>query len=242
MFDGSRNPLAYPAGSAPGFNPSHAASRKMGPGRDCSIIASGGSYIDILTGRRATLLGGSGAGAKITAGLGPAMEITGTRSYGLTGMSTAAATGCTVAVIFSMSSLANFNSIFTPASSSSSFYITITTGVPYFNKSSNITFSNMACAINTPYFIAASMSSGAYMNFVCTNLSTGVVISQQVSTSITFPDPESTFTFGNRQAGDYPTNLTAAGMYNASGPVMSMTDMLAWAADPWSFWYPEGRG
>jgi hypothetical protein len=94
-----------------------------------------------------------------------------------------------------------------------------------------------ALAANTSYFIALSGVSATGFNVAYTNLSTGQMFSQFVS-SVSPTSLNGTLTVGNIGALDrFFNGSVAAAMYSNS--FMSLAQLNQWAADPWSFWYPD---
>lgn len=236
-----RNPLAYP-GIKAGFNLAHPAS---GPGLRYSGIASNGSFINLLTGAAATVVG------TITAGLeghiGPTIvNITSGAYLSAPGKTDPAATGITYgAVLFLTSNSPGTSVIFgsdgnTLGNSGPAFLVGNTTQ-PQLWWSGGQNFSSFNLALNIPYFIAVSVLGGK-VAWVIVNLATGGkwtnppnAIGASSSTSHT------QYVIGGNSDGNRQLNgKLAAVMFSMGG--VSFPQLLAWARAPWDFWYPPAAG
>lgn len=245
----TRNPLAYPAGFAPGFDPSHLAS----PGCQWSVVSTGTSAINIVRPKPPSAQ--VSAPARINDSIiGLASKFTGTTGNGLAftgGANAAADLVLTYACIFRPSSLSTNTSIVgnsTTVSSGSllsfskdfgnSFVVGFLNGSPV--------FANITPVVNVPYFIivsASGVSNGSWSsNWLVLRLDTGKL----VTATSTQPDvgtiiaSDGNMVFGganNPQGNNDATGNLSAAMYSSSF-VMSLTQMRQWAADPWLFWYP----
>jgi hypothetical protein len=100
--------------------------------------------------------------------------------------------------------------------------------------------SGLIPSIDTPYFIVVSASSTAQVcNFLLLNLRTGTYQTASISTSaFSISLFDSRFALGTSSHIGFfnsPYGISAA---MASDAFLSIPQMLAWAQDPWSFWYP----
>ena len=90
---------------------------------------------------------------------------------------------------------------------------------------------------NVPYFAAVSANAST-ANYLLLRLDNGTLLTG-TSGGAASTAPNGTFVVGNDfSAGDGSTAFQTAAM--ASGVFLSMPALVAWAADPWSFWYPPG--
>src|SRR4051812_3687967 len=68
-----RSTLAYPAGTAPGVDPSHPASAGISGGQGISVVAMNGNVVDLTTGRKGAI-GGTPSTAIFKSWLGPGID------------------------------------------------------------------------------------------------------------------------------------------------------------------------
>ena len=103
-------------------------------------------------------------------------------------------------------------------------------------KESSFTYTS-----DVPYFIAASLSTTAAV-FVARRLDTGQILSSSTSGFTTIA-PNGTYSFAgngsNGFAGHIGAASIAAGMM--SFQFTPLHQLLAWADDPWAFWYPDAN-
>jgi hypothetical protein len=226
-----RNPLAFP-GRAPGFDPSHPASTNV----ILSAIARADSaaFTNLLNGIASTTTGT--ISSRIDS-IGPAVSCTTTLSAAVFNSVTlqSAPAGMTFAAIFMVATVSDFlNMLFTDGNNA------LQIGVTNYSKVSLYTttiYDGLQYSYNVPYFLAISITSGAAV-FVLKNLSTGSVISNTL-TSVTMPTGigNGINLVGRVSYGpQYLNGIMAAAMYSEEH--LSLQQLLAWAADPWSFWYP----
>jgi len=233
----SRNPLAYPCGVAPGFDPTHPAA----PGCVFSGVSDGGNFINILTGIIGALTatptvnidGAIGASTRYTAA-------TDKSTFTIAGPGSP--TGATIASIFRLDSINNANQICIFDSSNSSLRSHLTTALLEVAINTTANASNITLVAGVPYFAAASFKNASTLNFVATNLATGQISSQSRTTASSLSTTAATsLTIGNNVATGVPLKgILAADMW-AYNTFLSLSQLLAWASDPWSFWYPERR-
>ncbi len=95
--------------------------------------------------------------------------------------------------------------------------------------------SGLTLSTNVPYFIGVSCRSGS-QNFVVVNLATGQVQTATTTTVRAF-SAATGYTIGGLSGGSKQADATImAAMHSVS--YLSLPELLAWAADPWAFWYP----
>lgn len=87
---------------------------------------------------------------------------------------------------------------------------------------------------NRPYFIAGCVD-GSVSNFVATDLSTGLIQSS-TGTGLTFAVNDGTYSVAATNVIHMNRNYMAAGMM--SNADLTLVQLLAWARNPWGFWYP----
>lgn len=233
-----RNPLAFPAGYAPGFDPNHVAAERC----ILSAIVSNGGAKNILNGVVGTLV--TSPTASVHGIMGPCNKFN---------------NATTDAVTFATGTIANSNitlaAIFTPTTLLSRGILSTGSGngVHLRTNASNSNFgvryygfvtldSGFTAAANTPYFYAftASRDSGAWdhRHVIC-NLSSGkMYFTEIIGTAGAAATDGSSIMVGNADAASssYDGRIACAMI---SKKYSSLQSLIAWAADPWSFWYPN---
>lgn len=227
-----RNPLVYPAGNAAGFDPNHIASGNI----RFSGIASGSTFYSLLSG----IVGArTGTIAGIDSRIGPIATFHDGASDNIafTGTAQTRPASATMAAIFTTQTSVNFNGIFSagPNSTWTLGNRGVATGIEFYNGNTEAVSSLLPVA-GVPYLVIAS-SNGTTVNYVLKRLDTGGVLTASVAGSAS-AGAEGNYTVGNfNNASDSIFGSIAAVMYAAS--YMPLTQMLLWAQDPWSFWYPR---
>lgn len=227
-----RRGLAYPAGFAPGFDPSHTASVNVQPGTAIAAVSVGGNFVNCLSGASATIV--NSPAAKIIGGLGPSTSFTSTAKCTYPALTSLGLNKMTLAVIVQFISLtAAYQRLIGDITS----FISLNASgvVDFFSGGDHLTSPAFTATINVPYFIAISTSATA-LNFVILNLVTGALISQSLAGVSVNPN-------GAINIGNNPPNNQVASAYIAAvmyaQNYLSVPQLLTWAADPWSFWYPS---
>jgi hypothetical protein len=237
------NPLAFP-GRAPGFDPTHFASMGMSKGLGFSAICVGGNFIDLLSATAFTALATPPSPAVIgSLGLcGLVNSATNPGPVQTSGQSTLTPTALTMAAIVQFVGVGDNNSNTIVSTNNATGHFNqfgrlVSGGNQYFfnNSSSNSSYS---LSNNVPYFIASSALSSSTVNHVATNLLTGQVFSTATSTGASLGASSSSPRIGEDfGSGHFAAGYIAAAMMSVS--FMPMAKLLAWAADPWAFWYPR---
>lgn len=237
---GDRNPLAYPCGVAPGFDPSHVAACGMSSGHGFSAVCFPGGAVNLLNG-----LPGSQVGVTFrTYGhVGPVVDSNaGANVVSFAGQLTVADTSLTMAGIFLATSLAANASVIANSSSGAAgieMYITPTGAIAIRVVGQGVSYisTGTPIAANKPYFAAIS-SDGTIYHTVMRNLADGTAYSETQSLGPkTFGASNGTYGLGRGAFASSVPGGIAAGMF---GPrLVSMAALQQWAADPWSFWYPQ---
>lgn len=235
LFLPNSNPLAYPCGVAPGFDPTHPAANGNVV---YSCIASGGGLFNITRARRGTIGGSPTAG--ITS-IGPATNYPAgaTTTLALTGI--ASPTGATLAsIFFTPSSFATARTIM--YNSGKTGFRILTTGTLAAiinNNAGGNQNSSLILSASTPYFAAVSFANASTCNYVLANLATGQILYQSTTTPNTTPGSAGTWYFG---CNDVSANQFIGGIATwvwIDNLLLDINSLIAWAYDPWSFWYPR---
>jgi hypothetical protein len=239
-----RRTLQYPAGSAPGFDPSHVASQNITPGHGLSAVAvAGGKMMSLLRGRPCTNAAVNVSGA-INGVVGPSITSTGGASNSITDAGNAAVvdTGQTLAAIIYHNTQAN-GPVFVGSGTvyASAWYLSMDGATEQLNAyTASGTLSGIVLNNNEPYFIAAS-NDGNNLNFIAKSLTTGRVQTSTVTgtagTNATGFTSSGTYTIGSDTFGHQVQYPIAAVSYTPA--FLSSSELLAWSVDPWAFWYPN---
>jgi len=243
----SRGSLVFP-GTPPRFDASHSAAN----GCTLSAVAVAGTFIDLLTGKAGSVTTGSPT-QQVHSVLGPCLvmsatnvAISGKRSYG----ANAAPLGDTLACIAMINSTAAQQAfIALGLNGTDSGYSWL--GCPSANAIGGIAHAGLAGAngpdvgTSVPFFLAASQSLSAATSatqtavFVTVNLLTGKMTTASTSQgSYNVGSRNGTYNIGSRGAASAPANANIACVM-ASDTFTPLPALTKWAADPWSFWYPQ---
>lgn len=239
-------PLAYPGGN-PRFDPSHIASGA------ClfSGVSTPGSFLNLLNGQPGTNI--STPVAAIDGYIGPITKYTGASTQETTfPFPTTAFIGVTLAGIVRMDAFGNSTQqIINNSSGGTSWGLCGDSNSPsslQFSTAgidSTFTTGDVIIQPSVPYFIVASNTTapnsiGASRSAigVKVNLLTGKIAILGGNSGSTTPVVGSgTLGIGNRSAAPRAVNggIAAAAFITRA---MTLPEMLEWAQDPWSFWYP----
>lgn len=243
--------LAYPCGATPSLNPAHVALSGGVPLFSAVSLLTGGSILPLYAqGGTQTL---TNLTSKIFGIIGPASVNSGTASSdALTFTNKPITTSLTntMAIIVQFSSvpantfqglLGNGGagaigiSLFLRGSVGSA----LAFGPIGIGTSPNAMFVPVA---GVPYFIAASASfaaSNGPTNFIAINLNTGQISTTSVLGNTGTPiTPDGSYTIGNLQNNKTLPLLGGIAAVMHSTAFLSAPQLLQWASDPWSFWYP----
>jgi hypothetical protein len=97
--------------------------------------------------------------------------------------------------------------------------------------------SSFGYTLGIPYFLAVSCNASA-TNFVMSRLDTGQIFTSS-TTGISFAAPNGTYRVGGGGAFHLTGSSEAACCF-IGGSFLHLQEMVKWAADPWSFWFPRG--
>lgn len=221
-----RNPLALPAGRKAGFDPSHPAARKnlfsvaFGPNGPTRLDKAAPLTI---TGAPTPVFDKNVGHAYFFSGASDSVTITGP-----------VVTDFTIGAVFRHPSAPNG----TPPAIVE-YLTTNNTGSPFGLQAgqASAAIAGPAFTLGTPYFVAVSRKAGSTANFVVVNLLTGVTTTLATSGAIA-TTARTTYAIGNQGRLAHVGNVYV-GAATLSGNFVSMQDLLAWAQDPWAFWYPD---
>lgn len=226
------NPLAFPGGVNPGFDPSHVAAR------NClfSAAAAPNGFINCLNGKPGTV-GGSPTN-EIRGGMGPAVVFTTNADTTFALPSTSFNQG-TMAAIFRCAGTTGspqyiLNNI---ATSSMGIGISLVGNSDFgYVLGGTSRPSLIPYVANAPYFFAVSFNGSVGASLIAIRLDTGAIITF-ASTSQAGGAGDGNIYLGNRGLNTRQLNGSiAAAMF--SNVYLSPLQLLAWAQSPWDFWYP----
>lgn len=226
--------------SAPALQTAHVAN--VGT-RICAI--SNGSQIPIdLLGNTYVSQGASTQAVQSLTTIGSAVTNNSvSRGWQITGLTVETPTSVTLAaIVWMISGRAGANLLCVCTNSSSAnatggvFFGPLNGGGLLLQSPGPVTFktSSVKLPIGGPVFIAASCNASAN-SFVMTDLVTGQVQST-TGTGLAFSVNDGTYCFGATPQIHLNSNYQAAAMM--SNADLTLAQMLAWAQNPWSFWYP----
>lgn len=234
-FQLSRNPLAYPVGCKPGFDASHVAGAQV----KFSGVATPGNFIDVGSGGKGTISGTPTTG--VHGQLGPVINFPSGAYATFPGHSAIVYPSITIAAIFSVDSLTTFQYIFSNSTGGTglSLIVDTTFKLAINNWETTRLVSSLAIAAATPYFAVVSQNGTTSTQFLLMDLRSGKVLVETQAAGLAVPTSlsGSYLVSAAPNTGSHLLGNVAAAMY--SGIYLSLPTMLAWAADPWSFWYPD---
>lgn len=236
-------PFAYPAGIAPGFNPNHlmAKNAQISAVALPSVISGHAPtpVVDLLTGLYAIeqnvggLVGTHGVIGPYTQAFDASnlMAFTQTRIPRLNPPNP-----LTVGIIFVPSST-SAGQLWSVGNGSTGWRIDSSTVIALVSNGVVNTGNSFTIVANMPYFLAMS-ANATKVNSVLVNLLTG-----QTFTDTKTPSGN---TAGSLIGSDMFKMSSAANRLSAaamsSNAFHSLSELLQWAQDPWSFWYPDYFG
>lgn len=231
------SPLAYP-GRLAGFDPSHPAA---GPVPRFSAIANGANFYNLIKSASGATVGSPTY--VIDGGIGPAVQLLAASSQraSFAGQSIVQDTLITIAAIAV---------VLSASADKTSFLITTsTTGHGYSlgpNATNQLVFYTPntgggavgpTLSLNVPYFCAVSFD-GSHVKFLAANLQNGQIQTSATTYTADNAAPNGTYLIGRSASDAVQINAKiAAVMFSAQ--FMTPQQLLAWAADPWAFWYPR---
>lgn len=227
------NRLAFPNRN-PGFDPTHPAANGMANGYGASVIAASGNLIELLSGAVCSL--GSSASAA-TVNLGPTVKFASSGSACSLAGRKASGTAATItfaAIIQFVSLGSSYQTLITGLNSSGNLVFSVDNSSAIVYLGANV--GGITISAGIPYFLAFSVSGNSFAQ-VALNLKNGSILTNSGSNSRSITSNNSTVYFGASSASSQNSNCyMAAAMYSPA--YLSLPQLLAWAADPWAFWYP----
>lgn len=248
-----RNRLAYPCGVAPGFNPAHPAAAGMRPlWGSFSAVPYGGTFVDLLSGTVAAQTGTVPPAASLTQA-GPGVVFTNATGTPVQACSftnnnaSTAGTALTLAGIVLPKGNPPNGSLGVNVSWLGACVLCLNNNTPsttieflQVNISAiNSTMTPFSWTSGHPQFVVFSYrNSDGLCNFVWSDLVTGAVQAEAHTGGTTgMSDSRASAGVGlhkTNQNNVYGSVLAAMG----SPSFLPLSVLQAWAADPWSFWYP----
>lgn len=237
----------YPFGAAPGVPHGHIALR--GSTLRCSAIAtnSGVGFIAIYSASKGgtAFVNTGGFTSGVTDGyMGNVVSSSATGTTNrmtLSGQAAVTDSTITMAAIVKFTSTATTQAIWCLGDSGSVGWViqsnagTLELAPAPFTTAAS---SGVAFSTNTPYFCAASGQS-ANTNFVVKNLITGLARTANATTAMTATASNGNYVIGNYGNDANSIAGSVACVMAATGtPILGQKELLQWADDPWSFWFP----
>jgi hypothetical protein len=240
MANSARNPFSFPVGVAPGFDPTHPASKIKRDGfrNILSCVAVGSNMVDTIRGQPGTQT--NSPGAITTSPIGPCVELRSTATVGFTGLATGfnSMKGTCAGIFFPKAGAGAFAVVgqltagggdnFAISAGSGSggafggYNLYAFGGAPAFSVTANVGYE--------PMFIVVT-GDETLSNAAIVNLKSGQI--RVLSRSPSSP------------GGGISQGLLASGPFMDISHMMFSTAVLTtaslaqWASDPWSFWYPN---
>ena len=233
-----KNPLQFPGGRAPGFDPTHPAASNWSRQFCISTIPIAGDFVDIATATAGAVQSING----ITTIIGPAIQnlsgSTNTFSRFTVSSFTPSKFLAAQIVIYTTIPGANYQISLGLGGASNRYAMLLAGSTGRFGSydSNGTGQSTFVPTANVPYFMATSWNGGTTVNVFVLNLSTGATFTQAVANTGNFGTPTS-YTIGSLGGNHAWEGSLAALMFNPN-IFLSLSQLRAWAADPWSFWYP----
>lgn len=232
----------YPGGfnANPGIDWTHPAARAFSQNRGFAhVVVNGIGWASITDGSRLAATSGTGTATQLGM-IGPGILSLTTNNqpyYTINGQDSTAYSGKTFACIFartaSNTGTGSSNGGLVEDNNLNGLEFKTSVNVPNFIMNNTTVATGPTLAASTPYFIVGSAYTGAAFSMVVVNLLTGQIFVTSGTTATTF----STTTLTPYYYGGCSNIVWAAGMY---APVfMPLQQLMAWAQDPWSFWYQD---
>lgn len=225
-----RNPLAFPAGRAPGIDPLHRAAK----GLRFSGIAAQKNFLNLTAGTLGVIA--ATPTFAIDGLIGPSFKCP-TGSAKFSGQSTVADPSATFAAImnFDVTSIQIFFHSSGAGASAQGFMYLVNSTIRC-QTGGGEADSLLTPVVGVPYFIVVSANT-ADINFLLCRLDTGKILTSHANVGAS-GTPNGTYVVGNYSGGDGPTSSKMAAMMFAAN-YMTLPEMKVWALDPWAFWYPR---
>lgn len=241
-----RNKLAYPAGTRAGIDPSHPAAQNLG----FSVVRGAGpKFVNLTSALITPFVGGGSIGPPVTidGALGPScIWANRTVDVGmLASASVATPVAGTFAVMirpFALSSGQYFTLIVSDSDGCMFFIQSGTTALTPNMFTNGHNRASFDLTLGAPYFLVYS---GSLVNtgigyFVAKNLSTGELLQSKITIASTYIGTGGTlFDIGNDTSVTTGANANIAAAMYSPNLALGLPQLVAWANDPWAFWYPN---
>jgi hypothetical protein len=233
-----RNRFVFPWGSKAEVNRDHPA---YSPRLRYVGVPIGNSFINLVTGVKATIQGGSPA-LKMSPLTGQGVDFSATSSRLVTtGIQETPLRGVTIAAIVTpFSTSVSFGTIIASGNrTTGDFGLVMDSGIFQLFEAGGGHFilGEPSYAANRPYFVVLSKVTGTLI-IAITDLTNGEVWVGSTMDLTSFTSASAaTFIIGGQSSSGASQSLISALMFSNDG--LSLWDLLAWAHDPWSFWYPR---
>jgi hypothetical protein len=241
------NPLAYPAGVLPGFDPSHVAAKNC----VLSAVSAGNNFISLPKGIAGTV--NASPSATMKGLIGPATLFSGTNDRVAFPCVTGTMTSCTMACIVNTAFTTTTDAILVSTTTNTAgagccFAVQVQAGLAtgkleFFFENVAIATSTLSISNNRSYFLAVSWVSATLINFIAVDLATGVITeATSASGRASQAAGDGIGAIGNELlANNRMAQGSIAAAMIALAP-MSIKQLEPMGKEAWKFWYPQGRG
>lgn len=231
-----RNPLVYPAGRNPGFDPTHPAAASIKCGG--SFVPAGGNLVNLLNG--ASCIASTTLPTQAVLGpIGPCLNFNANVGCQPVGPNISITpSSWTIAAICQLISYTTGNHMVASQTGLGRSLKAASGAGGWEWNNSGSGLLGITPVINVPLFIAASGGNSGTVNMVQLNLKTGIITKGTASAS-SYSSGQMFIGNISLTGGDQLLGYIAAVMFSES--LVLLQELLAWAADPWSFWYPRDR-
>lgn len=242
--------LALPVNRfSPGYDASHIAAQKC----VCSGISTGSGFFDLINGGKVGANSGATVASSMDGALGPSVNYTGTTA--LTTITPTFGTHATgnpytwAAVFRRTASPSASGGVLTISSSAAgngpSLLMSAAALLQVTVNGATAISTGVTATLNVPFFFVASCASipantGSFTAiWAITNLATGQLFSGSGSSGTTNNGGGAltAISVGSRPTADRVSGSSIAAVMHGN-TFLSQYQLLKWAADPWSFWYP----
>lgn len=234
-----RDKLSFPASYSPGIKGDHPAAAKL----LIATVAINGNHVALTRGgARGTIVGTPTR--KMNRILGETVAFPGATDRSNFGsFPTASVTNATIAAIFQLDVAPSLPIDVAGDSNGSNVGVgigVIDTGefTIRFGNFFTMAGSIAKWAVGVPYFIAASVSNGT-TNYVVKRLDNGQLRSASFAVGASSSIGTGTFVVGGRDSTSGRNSRGPVACTMRSNSSLSLQQLLVWADDPWSFWYPD---
>lgn len=221
--------LGFPSGATPGFSPAHIASG----GIRFSGVSQPAGFRNLLNGKNGTNTGAPTA--VINGAIGRTTNYPTASDYTIfTGGPSVTDTSITMAVLLTINTLSGFQYFFSDSGGDS---LGVNSTLQYIRFGGTTNDSGLSLATNVPYFLAASANSGNAINFVAMRLDNGQFVAATTASGVNLASTGTYHLGVSPVLGSSATSSIAAAMKGSK--FLSAAELMQWAYDPWSFWYPR---